>query len=301
MDRASCITSLSADLGTLLRLLREAGKKVLSVYREDFRVVLKSDDSPLTLADSESHDLLAKTLPEILPVPVLSEEGMEIPFPERKSWNVFWSIDPLDGTREFVRRSGDFCISVALVADRVPVFGLIYIPVEDRIYFGGKGFGSYRLAGSKIDETPGKEREAVLSVCDRLKPEGEGAEKERRSWVLLGSASHHSEITPGLRVALSKKEHFQILSVGSAIKFCRVAEGQADFYPRYGTTMEWDTAAGQAIVEGVGGGVVEISTGRPLLYNKPELENPDFYCFGPRFRQRFLEILEGEGSGPKGG
>lgn len=294
MDRASCITSLAADLGTLLRLLREAGKKVLSVYREDFRVVLKADDSPLTLADSESHDLLAKSLPEILPVPVLSEEGREIPFSERKSWRVFWSIDPLDGTREFVRRSGDFCISVALVADRIPIFGLIYIPVEDRIYFGGEGFGSYRLAGTKIDERHGKEREAVLSFCDRLDPEGTGAEREPRPWVLLGSASHHSEIPSGLKHALSKKEHFQNLSVGSAIKFCRIAEGQADFYPRYGTTMEWDSAAGQAIVEGVGGGVFDIPTGRPLLYNKPVLENPDFYCFGPRFRRRFPEILEGE-------
>ncbi|MCL4485282.1 MAG: 3'(2'),5'-bisphosphate nucleotidase CysQ [Nitrospirae bacterium] len=288
MDRTSCIDSLTADLGTLLRLLREAGKKVLSVYREDFMVVLKPDDSPLTLADSESHDLLVTGLPEILPVPVLSEEGREIPSSERESWRAFWSIDPLDGTREFVRRSGEFCISVALVLGRIPIFGLIYIPVEDRIYFGGEGVGSYRLDGAKFDGILGKGGEEALSSCDRLDParDGWGA----RPWVMLGSVSHHSEIPADLREALSMKETFHLHSVGSAIKFCRVAEGRADFYPRYGTTMEWDTAAGQAIVCGVGGGVVEAGTKRPLLYNKPALENPDFYCFGPRFRSRFPEI-----------
>ncbi len=291
MDRASCIDGISANLGLILSLLREAGAAVLSVYREDFKVVLKPDDSPLTLADSESHDLLSKNLPRILPVPVLSEEGLAIPPSERESWRCFWSIDPLDGTREFVRRSGEFCISVALVLDQVPIFGLIDIPVEDRIYFGGEGFGSFRLEGSKVGKISGNGTESVLSLCERLPSSPEGGAASGEPWILLGSVSHHSEIPSVLRERLSKKEVFQKKSVGSAIKFCRIAEGSADFYPRYGTTMEWDTAAGQAIVCGVGGGVVDSSTKKPLLYNKPDLENPDFFCFGPRFRKRFPEIL----------
>lgn len=294
MDRASCIDGISSNLGSLLRLLRDAGEAVLSVYREDFKVVLKPDASPLTLADSESHDLLSKSLPRILPVPVLSEEGREIPPSERASWRAFWSIDPLDGTREFVRRSGEFCVSVALVLDRVPVFGLIDIPVEDRIYFGGEGFGSFRLEGAKVDGIAGKGLETILSACEKLPLTMGGGGPLNAPWTLLGSVSHHSEMPTRLKDALSKKESFRTTSVGSAIKFCRIAEGSADFYPRYGTTMEWDTAAGQAIVCGVGGGVVDAAHKRPLLYNKSDLENPDFFCFGPRFRKRFPEILMDE-------
>ena len=294
MDRASLIDGVSSNLATILRLLRDAGEAVLSVYRKDFKVVLKADASPLTLADSESHDLLSKSLSRILPVPVLSEEGREIPPAERASWKAFWSIDPLDGTREFVRRSGEFCISVALVLDRIPVFGLIDIPVEDQIYFGGEGFGSFRLEGAAVDGISGTMAESVLSVCERLPLAMDGGVPSKEPWVLLGSVSHHTEMPAGLKEALSRKESFRTKSVGSAIKFCRIAEGSADFYPRYGTTMEWDTAAGQAIVCGVGGGVVDVASKRPLLYNKPDLENPDFFCFGPRFRKRFPEIVTRE-------
>ena len=292
VDRTSCIDRVSVHLGQFLSLLHEAGKQVLSVYREDFAVVLKSDDSPLTLADSKSHDLLYANLPAILEVPVLSEEGQMIPLSERVSWRAFWSIDPLDGTREFVRRSDEFCISVGLVLNGFPIFGGIQIPVEDRIYFGGEGFGSFRIEGPQVEGLKDKGLEAVLSCCDRLGPDGTN-DRADRPWVVLGSASHRSEIPEELMSVLAAKEHFMMRSVGSAIKFCRIAEGAADFYPRFGRTMEWDTAAGQAIVAGVGGRVIEIGTRKPLHYNKPVLENPEFYCFGPRFRQRYREFIEG--------
>ncbi len=295
VDKTSCIKHLSDHLGNFVGLLREAGTKVLSVYEEDFKVVLKSDDSPLTLADSESHDLLAGMLPTILPVPVLSEEGRQIPLSERAAWKAFWSIDPLDGTREFVKRSGEFCISVALVLDGVPIFGMIDIPVEDRIYFGGEGFGSYRLQGRRVESLKGRGREEVLSASDKLGADENAAKGKDRPWVLLGSMSHRTVVPDKMMNALEAKETFKRWSVGSAIKFCRIAEGAADFYPRFGRTMEWDTAAGQAIVSGIGGGVVEIKSRKSLRYNKENLENPDFFCYSPRFKKHFPDFFVSSG------
>jgi len=294
MDRAKILDLVSHRLHDLLLLVREAGERVLGVYANDFDVVLKSDLSPLTLADSLSHEILFGSLPGIVPCPVLSEEGTEISYGERSLWECFWSIDPLDGTREFVRKSGDFCVSVGLVLGREPVFGVIYIPVHDQIYFGGKGFGSYRISKGIIDSLEDRDSKSLLLSADRL---SSGGNFSGRPWVLLGSVSHGAEIPPELMRALYEKEDFDSFSIGSAIKFCRIAEGAADFYPRYGTTMEWDTSAGEAIVSGAGGGVVAIETGKPLLYNKRNLENPDFFCFGERFRGRFPEILLPPASG----
>lgn len=288
MDRVQILELVSDRLRELLLLVREAGERVLAVYANDFDVVLKSDLSPLTLADSLSHEILFGSLPGIVPCPVLSEEGAEIPYSERSSWDVFWSIDPLDGTKEFVRKSGDFCVSVGLVLGQGPIFGAIYIPVRGQIYFGGEGFGSYRIVKETISSMESLSSKELLSSADRL---DSGDSRPERNWVLLGSVSHGSEMPPELVRALFEKEKFDSFSIGSAIKFCRIAEGSADFYPRYGTTMEWDTSAGQAIVCGAGGGVVEIGSKSPLIYNKSALENPDFYCYGNRFKDRFPEIL----------
>jgi 3'(2'), 5'-bisphosphate nucleotidase len=288
MEKEQVLDLVSQRLRELILLVREAGERVLSVYANEFDVVLKSDLSPLTLADSLSHEILFASLPGIVSCPVLSEEGAEIPYSERSAWPAFWSIDPLDGTKEFVRKSGDFCVSVGLVVGSTPIFGVIYIPVGNQIYFGGKGFGSYRIAKETIDSLENLDSKALLSSAIRLDT---GDRNLRRHWVLLGSVSHGAEMPSELTKTLFEKERFDSYSIGSAIKFCRIAEGFADFYPRYGTTMEWDTSAGQAIVLGAGGAVVAIETGSPLKYNKRDLENPDFYCFGGRFRKRFPEIM----------
>ncbi len=279
---------LAHSLGDILVLVQEAGKKVLEVYAEKFEVFLKSDLSPLTLADQRSHETLFAGLPHILNVPVLSEEGRTIDFSERSSWKTFWSADPLDGTKEFVRRSGDFCVSVGLVHDHSPLFGVIYIPVEDKIYFGSRDLGSHMILGENARELSGLSASSILSHCQSL---ASGKSSPDREWVLIGSVSHGSELHPGIDRRLREKHSFSIQSVGSAIKFCRIAEGSADFYPRAGTTMEWDTAGGQAIVEATGGGLIAIPSKHPLQYNKESLENPDFFCFGKRFAEEYPELL----------
>lgn len=289
MDRQQEIQRLvSSRLGELLLLVREAGERVMSVYAKEFDVVLKSDHSPLTLADCHSHEILAKGLPGIVACPVLSEEGTAIPYADRAAWDTFWSIDPLDGTKEFVKRTGDFCVSVGLVMDSAPVFGVIYVPVLEQIYFGGRGFGSYCMdpAGRALIE--GSDPERILLQSRRLDPQGF---PDKAEWTLLGSVSHGGEIPRALMERLEAGGPFRVASIGSAIKFCRVAEGQADFYPRYGTTMEWDTSAGQAIVQGAGGDVVSTRTGESLRYNKETLENPDFYCVGARFLRVFPDMF----------
>ncbi len=279
---------IARSLGNILVLVQEAGKRILDVYGQKFEVFLKSDLSPLTLADQRSHEVLFEGLPRILDVPVLSEEGRTIEFAERSSWQTFWSADPLDGTKEFVRKSGDFCVSIGLVHDRSPLFGVIYIPVENRVYFGSMDLGGHTLSGDLIPALSGLPAVDVLARSQRLESNRASAEKE---WVLIGSVSHGGEISPEVLKKLRKKHPFSVKSVGSAIKFCRIAEGAADFYPRVGTTMEWDTAGGQAIVESAGGGLISATTGQPLTYNKESLENPDFLCFGGRFAQEYPEML----------
>ncbi len=279
---------LSHSLGDLLVLVREAGEKILEVYAEKFEVFLKSDLSPLTLADQQSHDTLFEGLPRLLDVPVLSEEGQTIHFSERSSWKTFWSADPLDGTKEFVRRTGDFCVSVGLIHDHAPLFGVIYIPIEDKIYFGSRDLGSHMIQGEQIRELSGLSAPAVLG---RSRPIDSGNESHKREWVLIGSASHGAELPPEIDRKLRAKHSFSVQSVGSAIKFCRIAEGAADFYPRVGTTMEWDTAGGQAIVEASGGELLTVPSNHPLRYNKESLENPNFFCFGRRFAQEYPELV----------
>ncbi len=288
VDRQTILKSLSASLGDLLEVVREAGERILDVYSHDFDVVLKSDLSPLTLADQRAHEILFERLPRILAVPVLSEEGRAIGYTERAAWTTFWSADPLDGTREFVKKSGDFCVSVGLVHEARPLFGVIYIPLEDRIYFGGREFGAFALDGKN---SAALHRHPAHTILSRSTALGIDREPSDREWVLIGSASHGSELPGTLLSRLNKKHPFSAKAVGSAIKFCRIADGSADFYPRTGTTMEWDTAAGQAIVEATGGGLISIGDRRPLLYNKEHLENPDFYCYGRRFAEEFPELL----------
>ena len=279
---------IARTLGSILVLVREAGERILEVYGQKFEVFLKSDLSPLTLADQRSHEVLFEGLPLLLDVPVLSEEGRTIDFAERSSWQTFWSADPLDGTKEFVRKSGDFCVSIGLVHDRSPLFGVIYIPVENRVYFGSRALGSHTLSGDLIPALSGLPAEEVIARSQRLDSDRISPEKE---WVLIGSVSHGGEISPEVLKKLREKHPFSVKSVGSAIKFCRIAEGAADFYPRVGTTMEWDTAGGQAIVEAAGGGLISATTGQPLTYNKESLENPDFLCFGKGFAQEYPELL----------
>ncbi len=242
-------------------LAQLAGEAILEVYRGDFEVRLKADASPVTEADLRSHHILEDGLRKLLPdVPVLSEEQTEIPFEERRSWPRFWLVDPLDGTREFVGRSGEFCINVALVQGGVPVFGLVHVPVLALSYVGIPGIGAFRRQGDGAWE-------AVRVAA----PVG------RRLVVVRSRSSGDGRLGPflqGLAADWDVEEQMR----GSALKACLVADGQAHLYPRIGPTSEWDTAAPQAVLEAAGGAMRQVGSEQPLRYNKPSLLNPPFYA-----------------------
>lgn len=245
-----------------------AGNAIMEVYKSDFDVELKNDLSPLTIADKRAHQIISDLLKET-ELPVLSEEGKEIPFDIRRSWKKFWMVDPLDGTKEFIKRNGEFTVNIALIEDNYPKYGIIYVPVNGDLFFGGKGFGSHKLVGLKgIYGSFNEYLEQSLKLP--LISSGE-------VYRMIGSRSHMSDETKKYFDEVSeKKGEVQILSKGSSLKLCMIAEGEADEYPRFAPTMEWDTAAGQAIIEGAGRRVFHYESGTSMRYNKENLLNDWF-------------------------
>jgi len=248
------------NLGVILKLAENAGQAILQTYEQkDLDLTLKPDLSPLTRADSIAHELITAGLNALQPaLPVLSEESKLIAYEERQQWITYWLVDPLDGTKEFLKRNGQFTTNIALVQRGEPVLGVIHAPALGLSYYAAKGHGAYkkRASGSPVAITvrrglTGPPRVAV-------------------------SRSHSSEALPQFLEALQEYEE---LSIGSSLKFCLIAEGTADLYPRLGPTMEWDTAAGQCIVETAGGSVTDLQ-GNRLRYNKRSLFNPHFVASG---------------------
>ncbi len=244
----------------LVEISRRAGEAILEIYDRDFEVTLKDDASPLTQADLASHHVIGEALSELDPgTPRLSEESAGVTWSERRQWGRYWLIDPLDGTREFVKRNGEFTVNIALIEDHYPVLGVVHVPVSGRTYYGGAGNGCFRREGSAEPEPIG----VRIPASDPA--------------VVVGSRSHAS---PDTAKRLAGIGAHRMVSMGSSLKFCLVAEGRADFYPRFGPTSEWDTAAAQAVVEAAGGRVVTLD-GRRLSYNaKPDILNPEFLVFG---------------------
>jgi 3'(2'), 5'-bisphosphate nucleotidase len=259
------------DLEPLGNLARKAGKAILEVYETDFEVERKDDSSPLTLADRKSHQLIAAELQSHYPqIPVLSEEGKEVPYAARKSWPQFWLVDPLDGTKEFVKRNGEFSVNIALIEGTAPTVGVIYLPVLDRLYVAHIRRGCWEI-------TPDKSRR--LNV---------GSSPPPATIRVLKSRSHPS---PNLEALLEVLPAHESVTRGSALKFCAIAAGEADFYPRFGPTWEWDTAAGQAIVTAAGGVMVALD-GKPFTYNKPNLVNGPFLAASNEVWLKQSGILE---------
>lgn len=260
-----------------LRAAKRAGEAILEVYDSDFAVEQKDDKSPLTLADKRSHETIAGVLEQTITVnnstvPILSEEGRDIPYDERKKWEYFWLVDPLDGTKEFVRKNGEFTVNIALIHKHKPVLGIIYIPVKDVFYFAAINFGTYKLENSETI-TDDLSIEALISKSQRLPLDN----NNKTSLTVIGSRSHTSEeFSEFVKRLEAKYGNVEFISSGSSLKLCIVAEGKADVYPRFGPTMEWDTAAGQVIVEQADGSVMDIQTRKPLRYNKNSLLNPFF-------------------------
>jgi 3'(2'), 5'-bisphosphate nucleotidase len=243
----------------IVALATEAGQAILEVYATDFDVQEKSDESPLTQADLASHNCIVAGLKQLTPdIPIISEEDGLPGFEERRKWQRYWLIDPLDGTKEFVNRNGEFTVNIALIDSHRPVFGVVYVPVQDKTYLGCDGHGAELREGGSITPI----RVAVAS----------GAPVR-----IVGSRSHRGS---SLDTFLERLGETDMIPMGSSLKFCVIAEGRADIYPRLGPTSEWDTAAAQAVVEQAGGKVLELD-GRPLSYNaKEDILNPWFVVIG---------------------
>ncbi len=251
---------MTPDLNRLLldatALAREAGRAILEVYASSFSVAEKEDRSPLTEADLRSERVILAGLRRIAPeIPVLSEESAQVPYATRRKWASLWVVDPLDGTKEFVQRNGEFTVNIALVDNHRPVLGIVHAPVLERDYFACEGIGAFRsdaqAAGQPI----------------RVAKRGTGPAR------VVGSRSHRGRSLDGF---LTRVGPHTLVEVGSSLKLCLVAEGQADVYPRLGPTSEWDTAAGQCVLEQAGGHVLKLD-GEPLTYNaREEVLNPHF-------------------------
>ena len=237
----------------------EAGRKILDVYERGFSVEHKEDRSPLTEADRAAHDLIAARLARLTPdIPLLSEESAKIEYAERARWRRFWLVDPLDGTKEFINRNGEFTVNIALIEDHAPVLGVVYVPVPGVVYFACRGRGAFKHTS--------------LAAPEPIRARGFAGGKP----IVVASRSHAGAETEAFLQSLGPHD---VVSMGSALKLCLVAEGAADVYPRLGPTMEWDTAAAQCVVEAAGGRVTDVSR-RPLTYNKESLLNPWFLASG---------------------
>jgi len=254
--------ALAELIPQVICLAEEASHSILEIYNSDFAVEHKDDRSPLTAADLASHKTICTGLQTLQPtMPVLSEESANIPFATRKNWDHFWLVDPLDGTREFVKRNGEFTINIALIEGHAPIIGIVHVPVRGTTYFAGKGHGAYRKSG---DEAPRR-------IKTRTTTPGHIA--------VAGSRSHGSAKQQAF---FNKLGDVETHAIGSALKFCLVAEGLVDIYPRFGPTSEWDTAAAQCIVEEAGGIVTSCNL-EPLRYNcKDSLLNPDFLAIADK-------------------
>lgn len=248
---------------TLLKAVREvarkAGEVTLGFYGGAVPVELKADASPLTAADQASHELIIKALEKLTPgIPVLSEESAEVAVSERRRWSTFWLVDPLDGTKEFLKKTGEFTVNIALISGSEAALGIVHVPVSGVTYWGGKGSGAFVARPGQVP-VPLRTRAADLG---RL--------------VIVASKDHAG---PEVEALLRRLTTASTANMGSSLKFCLIAEGKADFYPRLSPTMEWDTAAAQGVLEAAGGGVIDLS-GQRFAYNKESLRNPSFVAFG---------------------
>ena len=268
-------------LFTAIRAALQAGAEIMKVYTDpnaDFEIEKKADNSPLTIADRKSHAIIAGWLADT-PYPILSEEGKKIPTEERQSWKELWVVDPLDGTKEFIKRNGEFTVNIAYVKNGVPEAGVIYIPVKEELFFADTEKGAYKLSNedgllTRINENkePGCTLEVLIEKAQKLP-----YPTPHEGFMIVASRSHLNAETEEY-IERMKKEHAKVetVSKGSSLKLCLIAEGVADVYPRFAPTMEWDTAAGHAIIRAAEKEVYQANTDKPLVYNKEDLLNPWF-------------------------
>jgi len=262
---------MNINLSIAINAALLAGKEILEVYNtDDFGIKLKSDDSPLTIADQKAHKVIVEHLSKTN-IPILSEEGKNISYEERSKWNLYWLVDPLDGTKEFIKRNGEFTVNIALIMKDAPILGVIYVPVTKDLYFSDKDSGAFKAIN--IDHTFDKaDIDKTLQSSFKLP-----FFLENDNYTVVGSRSHMNAETETF-ISKLKQEHGEVdfISKGSSLKICMVAEGMANIYPRFAPTMEWDTAAGHAIALGAGCSVTQSDEETAVVYNKKDLLNPWF-------------------------
>ncbi|OQW92013.1 MAG: 3'(2'),5'-bisphosphate nucleotidase [Beggiatoa sp. IS2] len=245
-------------------IAQTAGEHIMEVYVTDFGVEHKDDKSPLTLADKVAHEVIVSSLNDLTPdLPVLSEESASIPFAQRQHWQRYWLVDPLDGTREFIKRNGEFTVNIALIDNHQSVLGIVYVPVTGVTYYAAVGHGAFKRLPEAHTPQPIKVRPCLPHQI-----------------TIAGSRSHSNKELETFVERMAVDVKVELKSIGSSLKTCLVAEGQADIYPRFGLTSEWDTAAAQCVIEQAGGHLTDLQW-QPLRYNtKDSLLNPHFIVFG---------------------
>lgn len=245
----------------------KGGDAIMKIYDSDFSVEHKSDSSPLTLADKNCHKIVEDFLKETK-IPILSEEGAQTAYSERKKWDYFWLVDPLDGTKEFIKRNGEFTVNIAMIHKQLPILGVIYVPEKEVLYFAMDGLGAYKVNRSSVINN----LQDLISESHKLP-----IDYQRDTYVIVGSRSHMStETEQFIEEKKDKYGKIDFLAIGSSLKICMVAEGKADIYPRYAPTMEWDIAAGHVIAKMAGLSVSRYNTNQEVVYNKKDLLNPWF-------------------------
>jgi 3'(2'), 5'-bisphosphate nucleotidase len=252
------------DIDLLLSITRQAGAAILSIYNlEDRGVELKSDNSPITRADKLAHDIIQKGLASY-GFPILSEEGSHSTYLARKNWKTYWLVDPLDGTKEFIKKNGEFTVNIALVEDGKPTFGIVYAPVGDELYFGGKYLKAKMITSHSQINLPDARFTSLDAVIDAS------------NLNVFASRTHRNKETANYLATLNQP---RLKAMGSSLKFMKIAEGKADLYPRFAPTMEWDTAASHAILNSLGHKILQLDSSEELVYNKENLQNPYFICY----------------------
>ncbi len=248
---------LSADLIEKIKIISKlAGLEIMKIYKTDFKVDIKEDHSPVTLADKNANDVILNGLSNLsFKIPILSEEGSSISYKERSLWKSYWLVDPLDGTKEFIKKNDEFTVNIALMHENIPIYGFVYAPVNETLFWGGEGHGAFKA----INNHPSQ---SITVKKDFLEPIN-----------IATSRSHSSE---KMNLFLKQFKNYNLISMGSSLKICSVADGKVHLYPRLGPTMEWDTAASHAIIKASGGDLIERNTCIPLRYNKENLLNPEF-------------------------
>ena len=241
------------EVEDIKQIALDAGDAIMKIYEDDFKVEYKNDNSPLTKADLKANEIICNKLKSLYPnIPILSEENKEVEYNIRKAWEYYWCIDPIDGTKEFIKKNGEFTVNIALIYKDTPVLGVVYAPALGDIYYAKKGFGAYK----------NKMRLPIM--------------KDDNSYIIVASKSHMSKETQKLVDEIKTSKSKKLISMGSSLKLCLVAQGSADIYPRLAPTMEWDTAAADAIVRESGKMTYQNQRNKPIIYNKENLLNPWF-------------------------